>query len=67
MKLARERDGGCLTEVPMISRIEVCMMKKFIIKFILVLFTFIIIFTSAVFSFFSWTLRDYSENNWDCL
>lgn len=42
-------------------------MKKPVIKIILIISTFIIISISALFSFYSWTLREYSQSNWDCL
>ncbi len=42
-------------------------MKKSITKFFFIMFTFVLIFMTAVFSFFSWILKEYSESNWDCL
>lgn len=42
-------------------------MKNIIIKIILFIFLFIMITISAVFSFYSWVLREHSKDDWDGL
>lgn len=42
-------------------------MKYFIIKIILFIFLFIMIIISAVYTLFSWVLRNHSKDDWDWL